>query len=145
MKRAKAMMLITGLVLGAVGAVGHVAVPAQTAGKEYLVPFPAHHVMGNIYFVGSKSLGIYLITTPQGHILVNAGLEGSVPLIQESVEKLGFKFIDVRILLISHAHFDHCAGSARVKELTGAKYLVMDADVPVVESGGHKDFQYGTV
>src|ERR1700731_2779056 len=135
MKRAKAMMLITGLASAAVGAVGYVGVPAQTAGKEFLEPFPAHHVMGNIYFVGSKSLGIYLITTPQGHILVNAGLEGSVPLIQESVAKLGFKFSDVKILLISHAHYDHDAGSARVKELTGAKYMVMDADVPVVEPG----------
>jgi metallo-beta-lactamase class B len=143
MKRAKAMMLITGLTLAAVGAVGDVAVPTQTAGKEFLVPFPAHHVMGNIYFVGSKSLGIYLITTPQGHILVNAGLEGSVPLIQESVAKLGFKFSDVKILLISHAHYDHDAGAARIKELTGAKYMVMDADVPVVESGGKEDFFYG--
>ena len=99
--------------------------------------------MGNIYFVGSKSLGIYLITTPQGHILVNAGLEDSVPGIQESVAKLGFKFSDIKILLISHAHFDHDAGAARIKELTGAKYMVMDADVPVVESGGKEDFFYG--
>jgi metallo-beta-lactamase class B len=126
-----------------VGAVGGLLLSAQTTGKEYLVPFPAHHVMGNIYFVGSKSLGIYLITTPQGHILVNAGLEDSVPGIQESVAKLGFKFSDIKILLISHAHFDHDAGAARIKELTGAKYIVMDADVPVVESGGKEDFFYG--
>jgi metallo-beta-lactamase class B len=130
------------VVLVAAAAVG-VAFSAQTAGKEFLVPFPAHHVMGNIYFVGSKSLGIYLITTPQGHILVNAGLAASVPGIQESVEKLGFKFSDIKILLISHAHFDHDAGGARIKELTGAKYMVMDADVPVVESGGKEDFFYG--
>jgi metallo-beta-lactamase class B len=131
------------LVLAAVGAAGGVTLSAQTKGNEYLVPFPAHHVIGNIYFVGSKSLGIYLITTPQGHILVNAGLEDSVPGIQESVAKLGFKFSDIKILLISHAHFDHDAGAARIKELTGAKYTVMDADVPVVESGGEEDFFYG--
>lgn len=128
--------------LVAAAAVG-VALSAQPARDEFLVPFPAHHVIGNIYFVGSKSLGIYLITTPQGHILVNAGLEDSVPGIQESVAKLGFKFSEIKILLISHAHFDHDAGGARIEELTGAKYMVMDADVPVVESGGKEDFFYG--
>jgi metallo-beta-lactamase class B len=111
----------------------------------WTTPFPAHRVIGNVYYVGSKGLASYLITTPQGHILINSSLDSSVPLIQESVEKLGFKFSDVKILLISHAHFDHCAGSARVKELTGAKYMVMDADVPVVESGGKTDFQYGNL
>jgi metallo-beta-lactamase class B len=137
MKISKTIVLAL-LIVAAVG----VAFAAE-AGKEYLVPFPAHHVMGNIYFVGSKSLGIYLITTPQGHILVNAGLEDSVPGIQASVAKLGFKFGDIKILLISHAHFDHDAGAARIKQLTGVKYMVMDADVPVVESGGKDDFFYG--
>lgn len=113
-----------------------------TPGSDYLVPFPPHHVVGNIYFVGSKGLGIYLIVTSAGNILINAGLEDSVPLIQQSVQKLGFKFSDVKILLISHAHFDHDAGSAAVLRLTGAKYMVMDADVPVVESGGKADFFY---
>src|SRR3954447_21656069 len=117
--------------------------PAQTDGTDYLSPFPAHRVISNIYFVGSKGLGIYLITTPHGHILINAGVEDSVPLIQQSVEKLGFRFSDVKILLISHAHFDHDAGAAGIKKLTGAKYFVMDADVPVVESGGKDDFFYG--
>jgi metallo-beta-lactamase class B len=116
--------------------------PARTPGADFLVPFPAHHVIGNVYFVGSKGLGIYLVSTPQGNILINAGLEDSVPMIQQSVEKLGFRFSDIKILLISHAHFDHDAGAARIKKLTGAKYMVMDADVPVVESGGKKDFFY---
>jgi metallo-beta-lactamase class B len=129
--------------LAVVATAGLVAMHAQTAGNEFLAPFPAHHVIGNIYFVGSKGLGIYLITTPEGHILVNAGLAESVPLIQQSIAKLGFKFSDVKILLISHAHFDHDAGAARIKELTGAKYVVMDADAPVVESGGKEDFFYG--
>lgn len=116
---------------------------AQTGRSDYLVPFPPYHVIGNVYFVGSKGLGIYLITNPQGHILVNAGLDASVPLIQQSIEKLGFRFTDIKILLISHAHFDHDAGAARIKQLSGARYMVMDADVPVVESGGEKDFFYG--
>jgi len=118
---------------------------AQTPSSEYLVPFPPHHVIGNIYFVGSKGLGIFLIVTPAGNILINAGLEESVPLIQQSVQKLGFKFSDVKILLISHAHFDHDAGAPAVLRLTGAKYMVMDADVPVVESGGKADFFYGSM
>ena len=106
-------------------------------------PFPPHRVMGNIYFVGTRGLASYLITTPQGHILINSNLDNTVPMIKASIEKLGFKFNDVKILLISHAHWDHCAGSFRVKELTGAKYMVMDADVPEIEAGGKGNFQYG--
>jgi len=114
---------------------------AQTA--DWLEPFPAFRIAGNLYYVGSKGLASYLITTPQGHILINSDLEASVPLLQTSVTQLGFKFGDVKILLISHAHWDHVAGSAKVKELTGASYMVMEGDVPVIESGGKTDFQYG--
>src|SRR3984957_10921089 len=106
-------------------------------------PSPPHRVIGNVYYVGTKGLASYLITTPQGSILINSSLESSVPLIRASVEKLGFRFQDVKILLISHAHFDHCAGSFLVKELTGAKYMVIQQDVAEVESGGKDDFQYG--
>ena len=110
---------------------------------DWLTPFPPHRVIANIYYVGSQGLASYLIATPQGHILINSDLDANLPLLRESIEKLGFHFTDVKILLISHAHWDHCAGSARIKELTGAQYMVMDADVPVVESGGKTDFQYG--
>ena len=106
-------------------------------------PFPAFKIVGNVYYVGSRGLASYLITTPQGHVLINSNLESSPPQIRDSVEKLGFHFSDVKILLISHAHWDHDAGSAQIKRLTGAQYMVMDADVPVVESGGKADFQYG--
>ncbi|HEY1730938.1 MAG TPA: subclass B3 metallo-beta-lactamase, partial [Terriglobales bacterium] len=70
-------------------------------------------------------------------------LAQSPMLIRRSVEQLGFRFTDIKILLISHAHFDHCAGSALVKKLTHAKYMVMDADVRTVESGGRDDFAFG--
>jgi metallo-beta-lactamase class B len=99
-------------------------------------PFPPHKIAGNLYYVGSRDLASYLITTNEGHILINSSLEESVPLIRASVEKLGFKFSDVKVLLISHAHSDHCAGSAEIKKLTGATYMVMEGDVPAVESGG---------
>lgn len=127
---------------GSAGATSQAAVPPAS---DWTVAFPPHHVVGDVYYVGSAGLASYLITTPAGHILINSSLATSVPLIKASVEKLGFKFSDVKILLISHAHFDHCAGSARVKELTGAKYMVMDTDVPVVESGGKADLQYGNL
>ena len=110
---------------------------------DWTEPFPPFRIAGNLYYIGSKGLANYLITTPQGHILINSDLEESVPLIRASIEKLGFKFSDVRILLISHAHWDHDAGSAAIKSLTRARYMVMDGDVSVVESGGKTDFQYG--
>src|SRR6476646_2667709 len=110
---------------------------------EWTEPFPAFRIAGNLYYVGSKGLASYLVTTPQGHILINSDLEANVPLLRTSVESLGFKFSDIKILLISHAHWDHDAGSALIKEQTGAQYMVMDGDVAVVESGGKNDFQYG--
>lgn len=110
---------------------------------DWTQPFAPFRIAGNLYYVGSQGLASYLITTPQGNILINSDLQANVPMIQASIQKLGFKFQDTKILLISHAHFDHDAGSAKIKELTGASYMVMDADVPVVESGGKADFQYG--
>ena len=113
-----------------------------SAQNDWTEPFPAFRVAGNLYYVGSKGLASYLVTTPEGHILINSNLEAGVPLIRKSVESLGFKFTDIKILLISHAHSDHNGGSALVKELTGAKYMVMDADVDPTESGGKTDFYY---
>jgi metallo-beta-lactamase class B len=110
---------------------------------DWTTPHKPFRIIGNVYYVGSKDLASYLITTSQGDILINSNLTSSVPLIRKNVEALGFHFNDVKILLISHAHWDHAAGSAEIKRLTGAKYMVMDADVPVVESGGKADFHYG--
>jgi metallo-beta-lactamase class B len=115
---------------------------AQT-NPSWTAPFPPHRVAGNIYYVGSQGLAAFLITSPEGHILINSNLESSVPQIRSSVEKLGFSFNDVKILLISHAHWDHCAGSALIKKWTRAKYMVMDADVAEIEAGGKGNFQYG--
>jgi metallo-beta-lactamase class B len=110
---------------------------------DWTEPFPAFHIAGNLYYVGSKGLANYLVATPEGNILINSDLESNVPMIEASIEKLGFKFKDTKVLLISHAHWDHDAGSAKIKAMTGASYMVMDADVGVVESGGKTDFQYG--
>jgi metallo-beta-lactamase class B len=118
------------------------AMPLVAMDAAWTQPFPPFRIAGNLYYVGSADLASYLIVTPQGDILINSSLESSVPLIKKSVETLGFRFSDIKILLISHGHYDHCAGSAEMKRLTGAKYFVMDADVPVVDSGGRDDFNY---
>jgi metallo-beta-lactamase class B len=131
MGRRAAFLLL--LVTGPVGA---------AVNPDWTTPIPPFRIIGNLYYVGSRDLASYLIATPDGDILINSNLETSVPQIRHSVEQLGFHFRDVRILLISHAHFDHDAGSAEVKRQTGARYMVMDGDVSVVESGGASDFQY---
>jgi metallo-beta-lactamase class B len=136
-------MLLRSVLLSLIALCG-LASPANAANPDWTTPQKPFKIAGNIYYVGSKDLASYLITTPQGHILINSSLTASVPLIRSSVEALGFHFSDVKILLISHGHWDHCAGSALIKKLTGAKYMVMDADVPTIESGGKKDFYYGT-
>jgi metallo-beta-lactamase class B len=114
---------------------------AQT-NPDWITPIAPFRIAGNLYYVGGKDLASYLIVTPKGDILINSSLETSVPMIRSSVEQLGFKFNDIKVLLISHSHFDHDAGSAELIKETGARYMVMDGDVPVVESGGATDFAY---
>jgi metallo-beta-lactamase class B len=97
----------------------------------------------NLYYVGSEDLAAYLITTSAGDILINSNLPSSPPLIRHSVEQLGFRWRDTRILLISHAHFDHAGGSAEILRETGAKFAVMDGDADVMQSGGRTDFAFG--
>jgi metallo-beta-lactamase class B len=97
-------------------------------------PFAPHKVIGNIYFVGPQALGSFLISTPAGLILLNSDYEVTVPVIRASVEKLGFKFTDIKILLGSHAHGDHMEGDAMVKELTGAQVMAMAEDVPALQA-----------
>ena len=126
-----ALLLLNGVALG-----------QTTPASDFDKPFPPHKVIGNVYFVGTAGLSNYLITTPAGHILINSDLESTVPIVRKNVEQLGFKFTDIKILLISHAHFDHNGGSALVKSITGARYMVMDADVPVAERGAKLDFNY---
>jgi CubicO group peptidase (beta-lactamase class C family)/glyoxylase-like metal-dependent hydrolase (beta-lactamase superfamily II) len=112
--------------------------------SDWYEPFPPHKVIGNVYYVGSKDLATFLITTPDGHILINSGFERTVPLIQKSVESLGFKMTDVKILLASHAHSDHVAGHALLQKLTGAKVYVMRGDNQVIASGGKGQYLYTT-
>ncbi|MFC6646075.1 subclass B3 metallo-beta-lactamase [Granulicella cerasi] len=102
-----------------------------------LAPF---QIADNLYYVGSEDLAAFLVVTPKGNILINANLVSSPPQIRASVEKLGFRWADTKILLNGQAHFDHMAGAAQVLRETHAKNMVMDADVPVIEGGGKGDF-----
>jgi len=119
-----------------------IGMPAQDL-RSWSEPFPPHRIAGDLYYVGTRGLASYLIATPEGHILINSSLESAVPMIEASVRQLGFRFEDIKILLVSHAHWDHNAGSALVKQRTGASYMVMEQDVRVTEDGGRSDFFYG--
>src|SRR5438105_12465125 len=96
-------------------------------------PFTPHKIIGNLYYVGTRTLGSFLITTPQGHILINSDYERNVPVVRQSIEALGFKYTDIKILLGSHAHADHMEGDALVKQLTGATVMAMAEDVPALQ------------
>lgn len=104
--------------------------------------FPPHRIADNLYYVGSRGLASYLVTTKEGHILINASFERTVLLIRASVEKLGFKLSDVKILLSSHAHSDHVEGLALMKELTGAQVFIMEGDQQVIREGGAGQYLY---
>jgi len=106
-------------------------------------PFPAYRVIGNIYYVGGEDITSYLIVTPKGHFVLNSGYEDTPTLIRESVEKLGFKITDVKILLNSQAHFDHVAGQAALQSMSGAKIYSSEREAGVLQSGGKTDPRWG--
>lgn len=121
------------------------AVLLAQANADWHREFPAFKIAGNIYYVGTADLAVYLINTPQGNILINSDYKEDVPLIKKSIAQLGFKYSDTKIILISHAHGDHDAATSLIKKETGARLMVMDADVPEEEStargrpGAHVD------
>ncbi len=110
---------------------------------EWSKPQQPFCIAGNLYYVGTYDLACYLVTTSEGHILINEGLDSTVPMIRANVERLGFKFTDIKILLISQAHFDHVGGLAKIQALTGAKVMIDKMDAPVVEDGGNSDYLFG--
>jgi metallo-beta-lactamase class B len=104
--------------------------------QQWNRPFPAYHVIGNVYYVGTNKVAQFLITTPEGHFLLDSGFEVTVPRLRENVESLGFHFNDIKFLLTSHAHIDHVQGHARVRALTGARVVASPLDADVIEAGG---------
>src|SRR5580765_6474083 len=110
---------------------------------DWTRPFPPFRIIGNIYWVGSYDLSTYLITTPQGNIPINTGVGETAKQIKASVEQLGFKLADTKILTATHGHFDHVAGMAALKRMTGARLIVSEQDKELLESGGKLDFRFG--
>jgi metallo-beta-lactamase class B len=110
---------------------------------EWSEDYPPFRLVGNLYYVGTYDLASYLIVTPKGHILINTGLPGSDTMIRAHVEALGFKFSDIKILLATHAHFDHVGAMAAIKKETGAKLMINEFDAPVLAEGGNTDYVMG--
>jgi metallo-beta-lactamase class B len=113
------------------------------ATPEWNQPVRPFRVIGNIYYVGASEVSSFLITTPKGHILLDSGFAETVPLIADGIKRLGFKIEDVKILINSHAHYDHAAGLAELKRMTGAQLMLSEADAATVANGGKGDFQWG--
>ncbi len=111
--------------------------------EDWTTPFPGHRVIANLYAVGTYGLGMFLITSDEGHILVNTGMEDSTPLIRENIESVGFRLEDIKILLTMQAHWDHTAALAEIKEITGAEMWATTDDARVLEDGGYSDPHFG--
>jgi metallo-beta-lactamase class B len=119
-------------------------VPAAEAQREeWVTPFEAHRIAGPLYYVGTYDLGVFLLTSDEGHMLINTGLEDSAPLIKQSIEDLGFNYEDVKVLLTMQAHFDHVAAMATVQKETGAQVWATPEDAKLLESGGAADYLFG--
>ena len=116
-----------------------ILVHAET-NPSWTTPIAPFRIADNLYYVGSQDLASYLVVTPKGNILINANLARSPSQIRASVEKLGYRWTDIKILLNSQGHFDHVGGAAEVIRETHAKNMVMDGDVSVVETGARADF-----
>lgn len=113
------------------------------ATPEWNQPVRAFRIIDNIYYVGASEVSSFLITTPKGHILLDSGFAETVPLIADGIKRLGFKIEDVKILINSHAHYDHAGGLAQLKRLTGAQLMLSEADAVLAANGGKGDFQWG--
>lgn len=107
---------------------------------EWNQPVEPFRIIGNIYYVGVSEVASYLITTPQGHILLDGGFAETAPIIEKNIAKLGFRVHDVKYLLNSHAHYDHCGGLAELKRISGARMVASRADAEVLESGRQKNY-----
>ena len=110
------------------------AAASAQANPDWHRAIPGFKIAGNLYYVGTADLAVYLIATPQGNVLINGNFKEDVPAIRKSIEGLGFKYADTKVLLISHAHGDHDEGIGLIKSQTSARLMVMDADVAAVES-----------
>jgi metallo-beta-lactamase class B len=111
--------------------------------QNWLQDYEPFRLVGNLYYVGTYDLACYLISTSAGHILINTGLPESTDMIRTHVEKLGFKFSDIKVLLATHAHYDHVGSMAAIKQMTGARLMINERDAAVMADGGNSDYAFG--
>lgn len=111
--------------------------------RSWNKPVYPFRIAGNLYYVGAIEIASYLITTPEGHFLLDAGFVETAPQIEHNIAQLGFKLTDVKVLLNSHAHYDHAGGLAELKKATGAKFVASEGDAELLRNGGHGDFRFG--
>jgi metallo-beta-lactamase class B len=136
-------VLIAVLLTNSLYSIAQIIKQSSSRPEDWSKPYKPFRIAGNLYYVGTDELGCFLITTPQGHILINTGAPGSAPLIYSSVQALGLKFSDIKILLATHAHLDHVGGMAEIKKITGAKMMIEANDAPVLADGGNSDYEFG--
>src|SRR5580698_5462531 len=117
--------------------------PLPSFQPDWVRDYPPFRIAGNLYYVGTYDLASYLIITPAGHVLINTGLPGSDTIIRKHVEALGFRFKDIKILLATHAHFDHVGAMAAIRRQTKAKMMIETGDAAVLADGGNSDFIFG--
>jgi metallo-beta-lactamase class B len=116
---------------------------ADETSRNWNKPVAPFRIAGNLYYVGATEVCSYLITTPEGHFLLDGGFVETAPQIERNITELGFKLTDVKFLLNSHAHYDHAGGLAELKKATEAKFLASEGDAPLLRVGGHGDFRFG--
>lgn len=116
---------------------------AEAQREDWVTPFEAHRIIGPLYYVGTYDLGVFLLTSDEGHMLINTGMKDSAPLIKRSIEDLGFEYSDVKVLLTMQAHFDHVEAMATVQQETGAQMWATPEDAKLLESGGATDYLFG--
>src|ERR1700760_2616651 len=141
--RSTSLLFMMALFFLSISSPAQILIPLPNFKPVWVQDYKPFRIAGNLYYVGTADLACYLITTQQGHILINTGLPGSDTMIMQHVKQLGFKPSDIRILLTNQAHFDHVGGFAAVKKLTHAQVMVDEKDAPVLADGGNSDFIMG--
>jgi len=136
------MLFVVILLIPSLGVRAQTATAPKTM-PEWSKPYTPFRIAGNLYYVGTYDLACYLVTTTQGNILINTGLAASATQIKRNIETLGFKVADTKILLTTHAHYDHVGAMASIKKITGAKLMADEQDFGVLASGGAADYELG--
>jgi len=139
----KILLFVALLYINSIVYAQKVVEPSTSDHPDWSKPYPPFQIAGNLYYVGTYDLACYLIVTSQGNILINTGLASSAPVIKANIEKLGFKFDNIKILLTTQAHFDHVGAMAAIKRMTGAQLMINEGDAGVMADGGRSDYAMG--